>query len=246
MSGLRYNTGVTSDFRYHVASLAAVFLALGIGILIGTAFVGSTVVNRQTVMMNKLSANYAELRKETHEREQTELTLQGAVPLLVKDALDHQRVLVVQTGVGREAADETQKALELAGATVTRETLSDNDWQVLVRGGGLAKLVVLAGGESEELAQSRDLPFVKALHQTGVRVVAVELYETKVTLVPDWSKEADATVDCINRATGWLALVVALNGENGSFGLKADSKTPPLDALTRATPSPAPTPTPAP
>lgn len=237
---------MTSDFRYHVASLAAVFLALGIGILIGTAFVGSTVVNRQTAMMNKLSANYAELRKETHEREQTEQTLQGAVPLLVKDALAHQRVLVVQAGDGREAADEAQKALELAGATVTRETIADNDWQVLVRGGGLPKLVVLAGGEAAELAESRDLPFLKALHQTGVRAVAVELYENKTSLVPDWSKEADATVDCINRATGWLSLTVALNGENGNFGLKADAKTPPLDALTRATPSPEPSPTPEP
>jgi Copper transport outer membrane protein, MctB len=236
---------VTSDFRYHVASLAAVFLALGIGILVGTAFVGTTVVRQQTATMNKLSANYAELRKETHEREQTEQTLQAAVPLLVKDILSNQRVWVVQTPSGREAADQAQKALELAGATVERATLpeSDESRAKLLKDSNLPPMLVLAGGENEELAQSHDLPLLKALHQASVRVVAVELYENKLSLVATWSTEADATVDCINRATGWLALPIALAGENGNFGLKDDAKTPPLESLVHVAASPPPHPT---
>ena len=39
---------MSPEFRYHVASLAAVFFALGIGILIGTTFVGTRIVDRQT------------------------------------------------------------------------------------------------------------------------------------------------------------------------------------------------------
>lgn len=233
---------MTADFRYHVASLAAVFLALGIGILIGTGFVGTTVVRQQTATMNRLSANYAELRKETHEREQTERTLMEAVPHLVKNLLQNQRVLVVQTETGREAAEQATKALELAGATVERESLLGEDTSKLLKRGNLPAFVVLAGGEDEEQTLARDLPLIQALHQEGIRIVAVELYENKVSLVSLWSKEADATVDCINRATGWLALPLALRGENGTFGLKQDARTPPVENLTTTLSAATPTP----
>ena len=35
------------DFRYHIASLVAVFLALGVGILIGGAILGNTTLQRE-------------------------------------------------------------------------------------------------------------------------------------------------------------------------------------------------------
>jgi hypothetical protein len=240
---------VTPDFRYHVASLSAIFLALGIGILVGTAFVGTKVVDRQTTAVNRLTKETIELRKETHEREQTEKTLQDALPLLVKETLIGKTVLVVQVGSGREAAEQAQKALELAGATVERETVADDDTGEslgLASRSDLPRLVVLAGGESEEQAQRRDIPLLKALHSVGVRTVAVELYETPVSLVPLWSTAADATVDCANRATGWLALIVALQGESGNLGLKTGAITPPLEPLVKPTPTPLPSPTPEP
>jgi hypothetical protein len=106
--------------------------------------------------------------------------------------------------------------------------------------------VVLAGGESEQQAQRREIPLLKALHSVGVRTVAVELYETPVSLVPLWSTAADATVDCVNRATGWLALIVALRGESGNLGLKTGAITPPLEPLVKPTPTPLPSPTPEP
>ena len=39
---------MSTDLRFHIASLAAIFLALGLGIFVGTAFVGTPVVERQT------------------------------------------------------------------------------------------------------------------------------------------------------------------------------------------------------
>ena len=237
---------MTPDFRYHVASLSALFLALGIGILVGTAFVGTKVVDRQTTAVNRLTRETIELRKETHEREQTEKTLQDALPLLVKETLTGKTVLVLQVGSGREAAEQAQKALELAGATVERETLAEDDGPELASRNALARFVVLAGGESEEQTQRRDLPLLKALHNAGVRTVAVELYETPTSIIPLWSTAADATVDCANRATGWLALIVALKGENGNLGLKPGAITPPLEPLAKPTPTPLPSPTPQP
>lgn len=87
-----------TDLRYHVASLSAVFLALGIGIVIGTAFVGSPLVSRQTGMLHRLETHVTELREETRERERTEEALEQLIPQAVRGALLGKRVLVVQTG----------------------------------------------------------------------------------------------------------------------------------------------------
>ena len=278
----RYNSGVTPDFRYHVASLSATFLALGIGILIGTAFVGAKVVDRQTMMMNRLSANFGELRKETKERELTEQTLQQAVPQLMKNTLVGERVLVIQIGSVTEAVDQVNKTLALTGADTASLSLPSSAWLKrneterdsqakalaealpLGRRDTLTRLqddglltgvtenrflphqVILVGGESEELARTRDLPLLKALRGARVRTVVVELYETTPSLIPLWGGEAEASVDCINRAVGWLALVVALEGTAGNFGLKPGAIPPELDKLTPTSPLPLPSPTPQP
>lgn len=231
---------MTSDFRYHVASLSAVFLALGIGMLVGTAFVGTKVVDRQTAAVDRLTKETIELRKETWEREQTEQMLSEAVPILVRQALAAKSVLVIQAGGSSGAADQAQKALELAGATVKRATLPDDSEAFLSE--AFPGLVVFAGSQTEELAQTRDLLVLKALQEKQIRVVAVELFEAPVSLVSFWSKQADATVDCMDRASGWIALTVALRGERGNFGLKPGARPAPLALL--APPSPAPLGTP--
>ncbi len=235
---------MTSDFRYHVASLSAVFLALGIGILVGTAFVGTKVVDRQTAAVDRLTKETVELRKETREREQTEQMLFDALPLLVGQALAAKPVMVIQVGASSVAADQAQKALELAGATVKRTTLPDN-WEMFLSQ-SFPELVVFAGGETEELARTRDSAVFKALREGQSRVVAVELYETPVSLVSLWSTQTDATVDCMDRATGWLALIVTLRGESGSFGLKTGTHLVPLALLASPAPTPSPSPSPTP
>ncbi len=273
---------MTPDFRYHVASLSAVFLALGIGILIGTAFVGAKVVDRQTLLMTRLNSNFAELRKETKERELTEQSLQQAVPRLVKQSLLGKRVLVVQIGALTEAVDQVNKTLALTGAEVVSLVLPTPAWlkrqekertslaqslgEALALGrmtalgpfqeqgllSGLSESrflphqVILVGGDSEELVRSRDLPLLKALRASQVRTIAVELFEITPSLIPLWGSEADATIDCINRAQGWLGLVMALEGADGNFGMKPGALPPDLDRLAPPTPSPLPAATPQP
>jgi len=119
----------TPDLRFHIASLAAVFLALGIGILIGTAFVGAPVVQRQTGLIRRLEGNVSELRKETREREQSEEALRALLPRVVHRSLAGRRVLVVQAGPYADAADAAASALTAAGATVTRVVLPVEAWR---------------------------------------------------------------------------------------------------------------------
>ncbi|HHY40177.1 MAG TPA: copper transporter, partial [Syntrophaceticus sp.] len=53
------------DIIYHIASLAAVFLALGLGILIGTSMISSDAINeQQKKMIEGLEKEFAVLREE--------------------------------------------------------------------------------------------------------------------------------------------------------------------------------------
>ena len=52
------------DFRYHIASLAAVFLALGLGILIGSSLLSDEkLYEQQGKLVDRLEADLASLRR---------------------------------------------------------------------------------------------------------------------------------------------------------------------------------------
>ena len=52
------------DIRYHIATLIAVFLALGVGILVGSTVVGSDVLNdQQKKMIDQLEKQFEVLRQ---------------------------------------------------------------------------------------------------------------------------------------------------------------------------------------
>ena len=139
-----------SDFRYHIASLAAVFLALGIGIFVGTAFVGAPVVDRQTRLIKNLEKNVTAQMQEAGEREKNEDALRGLVPRLVQGKLSGRRVLLVQTEPG-QSADAVAAVLREAGAeTVVRITLPAPAWR---------------GGAGESLSEDEVTKQAEALAQ---------------------------------------------------------------------------------
>lgn len=120
---------MSSDLRFHIATLAAVFFALGIGILIGAGFVGAPVVSRQTTLIRRLEGNVNELRRETREARRNEEALQLLLPGIVQGKLTNRRVLVVQTGPYAEAVERAVEALRLAGAQVTQIALPAGAWR---------------------------------------------------------------------------------------------------------------------
>ena len=93
------------DLRYHVASLAAVFFALVIGILVGVAMSGKvddaekralkSDVNRLEAQLNAASAGRAKVS-----REHTALRafIKNAYPMLIADRLQGKRVAVLFVG----------------------------------------------------------------------------------------------------------------------------------------------------
>ena len=111
------------SLRYHIVSLVAVFLALALGIV-----VGSTVLQEGTV--SALRATSQEVRQRSEENRTENLALKqdkahleafgaAVLPDLVRDRLDGRSVVLVDTDkVDSGMRDSVRKVLEDAGAEV--------------------------------------------------------------------------------------------------------------------------------
>jgi Copper transport outer membrane protein, MctB len=110
--------------RYHAASLAAVFLALAIGILIGIGF-GEDVVSGTTEDLEESLQNDVEDARQRSEDLEGELDRErefseAVYPALVGGDLSGERVaLIALGGLPDGLADDVDAALEPAGATIT-------------------------------------------------------------------------------------------------------------------------------
>jgi hypothetical protein len=111
--------------RYHAASLAAVFLALAIGILIGIGF-GDDVVSGTTEQLEEsLQGDVQEARQQADDLE-SELGRErefgeAVYPALVGDELSGERVAVIALGgLPGGVAKDVDDALEPAGASITQ------------------------------------------------------------------------------------------------------------------------------
>src|SRR6476619_3524 len=111
------------DLRYHVASLAAVFVALVIGILVGVAMSGKvddaekqalkSDVNRLEAQLNAASEGRAKVS-----REHTALRafIKNAYPMLIADRLHGKRVAVLFVGpVDAGVRQQIEQAIADAG-----------------------------------------------------------------------------------------------------------------------------------
>lgn len=121
------------NIRYHVVSLAAVFLALGVGILVGsnTNFFGiSSIIESQNSVIEKLEENYKEIRKEVREtktelsetEDYSKMLEDSVVPKLLSGKLDGLDAGVLVMGEPREAGvseDAFIGRLKTSGARVS-------------------------------------------------------------------------------------------------------------------------------
>ncbi len=107
--------------RYHVASLAAVFLALAVGILIGSEVGGdvlsSTRKDLERSLTEDLDQSRAEVRSLRTRLEQADEFGAAILPSLVSDRLEGKRIgLVGFGGLPSEIVDPVEETLSIAGA----------------------------------------------------------------------------------------------------------------------------------
>ncbi|MDQ3573072.1 MAG: copper transporter [Actinomycetota bacterium] len=278
--------------RYHAASLAAIFFALGIGILIGAALGSDIVSGTADNLERDLGEDLDRLRAENGDLEadlQAEREFQELiVPAVTAGRLPRQEVALIALGVTdtQQITADLKAALTPAGAELVEvanvgeppktdelidllgrgpgaganraEALrlaSERAGGLLVgRGSGLADAlgVLVTGfkGEAKSIDAAvvvRDSPddltpreasdtkrleagLIEGMRDAGVRVVGAERSDVSESSIEALEGLGLTTVDNIEQLPGRVALVLALDGSEGSFGVKetADSLLPDL------------------
>jgi hypothetical protein len=268
-------------FRYHVMSLVAVFLALGIGVLLGASIADEPLSEAQRDLEGSLRGDVrdargeaADLRGEVRVRDEFE---RQAYPGLVKDLLPGFRIGIVAIGdLPSGYATRVRDAVQPAGAEVasisvikaplplgrlagaldnTRLRRLDRDDEALSRFGtrvgrglvngapivervrhelfsssrggyrGLDGVVWVRDREGlegeEKRAEDRfEGAVLKGMHETEAEVVGVETRSTDPSQVPFMKEHGISSVDDLDLTAGRAALVYALLGAKGHFGVK--------------------------
>jgi hypothetical protein len=114
------------DLRYHVISLAAVFLALILGILVGVAISDPELANRTELRrrqerIGQLEEDLSAASRRAEERQAAAQFVDAAYPTVMHDRLAGKRIVVVFVGsVLPELGDAVDRALGDAGDPVVR------------------------------------------------------------------------------------------------------------------------------
>jgi hypothetical protein len=284
------------DYRYHALSLAAVLLALAVGVLIGVAIGDSNLVSSaKSGIVANLNAEISGERKQASQLQEKladeEAFSSGLYPLAVHDLLSAHNIGLVFLGSSSNQVDElarsaiteaggnltivaavrepldlrgiageaagthyaglaaspvlvqrfgelTGRQLVTGGPSVDRELISRVRPDLLSAFDGqlerLQGLVVMraepTGTSAEQSASAAAFQtgFLGGVAAAGVPVVGVELTSTEPSQVPWYKSKNISSVDNLDAPAGQAALIYALDGAHGSYGVKptADSLLP--------------------
>lgn len=278
------------DYKYHIASLVAVFLALGIGILIGSTLLGNnTVVEYQKQVTDRLESQLQALREDNEAIEARADNLEmnnnvnkqfeeQVMPLLVGDRLKDKRFAIVELN-SFGFPPELAKVITDAGGSISSVTSLNTFYneqktlnelkQKLNRGDlgndqllnqlGTEIAIGIITGENKELIQllagmellkksgdygipvdgvivvggdygenkrniQIDLAVIDYFNELNIPVVGVEETDVSYSSMKEYQRKHISTVDNIDTAPGRLAMVFALSGKPGNYGIKSTAQ----------------------
>lgn len=142
------------DLRQHLFYFIAIFLMLGVGMLVGASFYGPAQVRQQQTSLAHLRVQVDGAVQEGRDAKallaKNEAAVDSLRPALVHGILSGRRIVLVQTGDYADAVQEAATALRDAGATPAATVVLGSGWAALdtpARADALAGLTgVLVGG----------------------------------------------------------------------------------------------------
>jgi len=111
------------DFRYHIVSLVAVFLALGVGIVLGSGPLDEQIQGALETQTEDLRGDQKNLREKVADLERQvgvgeDFAEEVAAPITARQLVDRSVVIFSLPDTDNDLVDETTQSLERAGATV--------------------------------------------------------------------------------------------------------------------------------
>ncbi|MDG4758614.1 copper transporter [Micromonospora sp. WMMD710] len=212
------------NFRYHVVSLTAVFLALAIGLVVGTAALNGPVAD-------SLKEQVTGLRKDNQQWRQTVSNMEKQLGLeeefaeemsqvVLPGTLTGRRVVVLSLPNGRDHTEGVLKKLQLAGATITgRVDLQDK----FINPDNNSNLLELAVTAARPTAQTTGLPGNGHGVETSSALLASVLLDRAQGTAPVSDADRRAVLAAYNNAgylttdsnkvTGSAEAVVVVSGQ---------------------------------
>ncbi|MFE9192725.1 copper transporter [Micromonospora sp. NPDC007208] len=192
------------NFRYHVVSLTAVFLALAIGLVVGTAALNGPVAD-------SLEGQVTGLRKDNQHWRQTVSNMEKQLALeeefaeeisqvVLPGTLTGRRVVVLSLPNGRDHTEGVLKKLQLAGATITGQVdLQDK----FINPDNNSNLLELAVTAARPTAQTTGLPGNGHGVETSSALLASVLLDRAQGVAPVSDADRRAVLAAYNNA-GYL------------------------------------------
>ncbi len=214
------------DFRYHIVSIVAVFLALGLGILIGSSIVSDDLmVAQQQKIIDRLEQQFSSLRQQEStllaENEANKRTInnyenfsQGMLTPIAKDHLKGANLSIVVTG-GQEIPVSLLNTLSIAGANVNTQTVVLNN--INMKDAALRKRLIKFYGDqndvTSDLLRQRVAASVGLLVTNQLDPAAKKFLEDNKLVKPngDYTKPVDTVI-----------LIGGTNNQGSSFAETVD------------------------
>ncbi|MDG4780698.1 copper transporter [Micromonospora sp. WMMD961] len=212
------------NFRYHVVSLTAVFLALAIGLVVGTAALNGPVADSLEGQVTGLRKDNQNWRQQVNNMEK-QLALEEDFAeeisqVILPGTLTGRRVLVLTLPNGRDHTEGVLKKLQQAGATLTgRVELQDK----FINPDNNTNLLELAVTAARPTAQTTGLPGNGHGVETSSALLASVLLDRAQGVAPVSDADRRAVLAAYNNAgylttdnnkvTGSAEAVVVVSGQ---------------------------------
>lgn len=116
-------------FKYHVVTVAAIFLALTVGLVVGGLYVSPRSLNQSRLAIDALRKRLdRDDAQRTADLNATKQGLTTVLPIVVAKRLVGRRVAILQAGDYSDATPGLREALTLAGATIAATLTIDHSF----------------------------------------------------------------------------------------------------------------------
>ena len=217
------------NFRYHVLSVVAVFVALAAGLGLGTAALNGSVSDGRAGSLRAANDRYRDqVRQLTAEAAKQQDFDRQLAPRLLADTLANHSVLVLTLpGADREAVAGVEQMLGYSGATVTGEVAVRSEFTDPANADALGDLA----GTQLPVDIHQSLPN----HGDGVESAAALLAAVLMTDTDTVSTDSRTTVLTALETGGNIGVVKPVTGAADAVLIVAGDAATGADAATRNT-----------